>query len=261
MSTVSHFYQAAEQPCSYNEALTSRHIAVTPLPRSRIPENRELARAFKFEKLAKGYLSQFSFAMANICQGCNGCVGLRVNIDRFALSKSQEKRFIRQSNYNTRLIDADRAPFDDLYKLYLSYIDSRHPDSGMSREPAEFTSWLMASAWCTLIQDEAGEIAGFSLLDHSGDSFSYEYSVYDTTRPKDSLGKHLWLATMMEAKQLGVKYAYVGAWVKDSPVLDYKKSFAALEAFIDGQWIDFDSNIHTRGSDHRVMLRADGMNI
>lgn len=227
--------------------------SLTLLPRTKKSNDTE----FKFRRMQEGYIGNTIAPVAMACRPCFACVPIRTNISDFFLTKSQRK-LVQSSPLTYQLIETSMADFEALYSTYRRYVNARHKGSQMDKWPfATFKNWLKANPLVLVAYDQ-NKVVGFSSLDMHEKELSLDYSAFDPNYSKLSIGKNLWLQTMAIAQKAGIEYVYVGPWAADSPKLDYKKNFRGLEAFQNGGWIPFESQIHIEGPDYKRMLTIAG---
>lgn len=227
---------------------------------------RHIEKEFTFRLAEKGFLSQTFGCYAPVCNTCRACVPLRVNTDKFKISQSQQK-LIDTSGFSFQVYASNEID-DDIglfYVLYKKYISQRHMErsSGMNKwNFSDFKEWFFESP-LKLVAKDNSRIIGFSCLDGHNENLSLYYSVFDPSAAKQSPGKQLWLATICLAQEWDVQHVYVGPWAKDSPKLDYKKNHSGLEAYINGQWVDFDSSntTHWAGPDYLATFKDNGLSL
>ncbi len=240
-------------PCGYSsEDRIMREVFL-------IPNNNVLNDPkFKFGKMAEGYIGSLIAPIANLCFDCNACVPLRTNINHFSLSKSQ-KSLMDKSKYSFFLESPKQKNTKELHALYTKYMQQRHSDSPMLEWDLDaFKDWIESNPLLLVAYDDADKIIGYSILDRDTKFLSLDYIVFDPDYSTESIGKQLWLATMMIAQRASIEYVYVGPWAADSPKLSYKQNFRGLEAFQNGEWAPFEPQIHIEGPDYKRMLAIAG---
>lgn len=260
------------EPCDYtnDRNVLSRHYALSTAPLIQCQEDGISQRALKFSLLPQGYLSQALSVMANACFGCNGCVPLRVNTQKFYISNSQRRLFTK-NQYHVDLFDMQDLSEDSLFNLYTRYQRTRHPKSAMAHWDIDrFEKWVSVAQYGMVLsklipahdgQPPKTQMVGYAVIDAHDKAWSLEYNVFDPAFEADSPGKRLWIYAAALAKIKGIEHVYVGSWKAGSPTLDYKKYHKGLEAHVDGEWVDFDPERHRKGPNYPVMLQALGHEI
>lgn len=211
-----------------------------------------------FETTKKGLLPHTFGTAVTFCDDCNACVPLRVNTDKFNVSKSQQK-LLNRTHINFTLLNNDEVDSSSMYILYKKYMDARHLNLNSEMpnwNEGQFNQWFYETPF-KLIATHENNIIGYSLIDKDKEknSIILHYSIFDPDFSKASLGKQLWIATIIEAIDLDIQHIYVGPWAKDSPKLDYKKNHSGLETYVNKEWIDFNPEIHTQGPDYKALFK------
>lgn len=209
---------------------------------------------------------------ATSCFNCNACVPLRINSEKVNDQISRRQRRIMAKN-------VDRFPFriktgeyysGPHHELCLDYCKNRHPESELAN-----IGWLNFKSICMRTShvfemfdnEDEDRLVAFAWLNAHEDKITFDYLAYDidlAINQKKGLGTYAWLAIIHLCQREGFKEMYCGTWVKDSRKLGYKKNFPGLETFVDGEWVDFDPDIHTEGPDYTATLeklQKDGLEI
>src|SRR6266567_494708 len=79
-------------------------------------------------------------------------------------------------------------------------------------------------------------LLGVALTDVLSDGLSMVYSFYEPEYHSRSLGTHMILDHIARARQMGLPYAYLGYWVRDSRKMDYKGRFLPQERLLADGW-------------------------
>lgn len=214
------------------------------------------SREVKFDLMRKGFFGNGYGAIATACPTCNACVNIRVNLDKFKLSRGARKT-LAKGNYTFQIEASDRAPARELFDVFNRYQNARHKEETSEMKDWDlglFQKWVQVPTGLLVARDK-GKIIGFSLVDAYDEAVSLEYSAFDPNYSAHGIGTQLWLQTMVKSKEYGFAHAYVGPWAKNSPKLGYKSRFNGLEAFVEGEWIDLDPEKHTSGPNYIAMVR------
>ena len=81
-----------------------------------------------------------------------------------------------------------------------------------------------------------GTLMACALTDVLRDGLSMVYSFYHPGEITRSLGTHMILDHLEEAKRRKLPYVYLGYWIKGSRKMDYKAKFTPLEALRPEGW-------------------------
>lgn len=175
-----------------------------------------------------------------VCHGCDACVPVRIPVHRLAEGRSLVR--VRRRNGDLRAGIAGPEATADAFGLFQRYQLGRHAESEMARMTGfDFAAMVEEGAQDALlltVRDTDGRMVGAMLADRLEDGFSAVYSFFDPDMPRRSLGTHLVLALVDEARRLGLAYVYLGYWIAGSAKMAYKTRFKPLEALRNGHWVD-----------------------
>ena len=186
-----------------------------------------------------------------ICNGCNECKSLRIDVESFKPSKSQRKAIKR--NKDTKVILQTPVVDDEHIELYNKYHHYKHiKDKWRTTEihGLEYRENFAEGA-----HDFGKEIAyyrdnklvGVDLIDITNDGISAIYFYSDPDYGWHSLGVYSLIVQINLAKALGKKWIYLGYWVDGCKAFEYKTNFNPIE-ILDGfpkieeqpEWKEFD---------------------
>lgn len=182
------------------------------------------------------------------CADCTACLSARINVAKFATSRSQRKTIGR----NAGLQREATSPWatEDQYALFRKYLDARHAEGGMAdMDIFEFAAMIEETPVRSRVVeyreiDETGEtrsrakrrLAGVCLTDVLDDGLSMVYSFYNPDLSRNSLGTFMVLDHVEIAREASLPYVYLGYWVPGSAKMGYKASFSGLEIYKNGEW-------------------------
>jgi leucyl-tRNA---protein transferase len=171
------------------------------------------------------------------CLGCSACVSVRVVTDEFEANATQRKLLRRNQDLQ---INACRPwATDEQFRLLRRYLADRHPGGGMAgMDSDDYADMIEHSPVNSVIVEyrepsptgAMGKLVGACLTDRQADGLSMIYSFYDAQdAARTGLGNFIILDHILRARAAGLRYVYLGYWVKGSPKMAYKTRYRPLE--------------------------------
>jgi arginine-tRNA-protein transferase len=226
---IPQFFLTPGGPCPYLPGRTERKVF------ARLSGS--LAQPLSEALTHTGFRRSQSIAYRPACEGCNACVSVRIRAEDFQPGRNQ-KRILKR---NADLMRAEAPPeaTREQFALLRTYLDSRHPDGGMSDMGLfDYVAMVEETPVDTGIVEYRradGTLLAAALTDRLRDGLSMVYSFFHPGEDARSLGTHMILDHVAAAKARGLPYVYLGYWVRGSQKMDYKIRFAPLEALgVDG---------------------------
>ncbi len=229
------FYATAPYACSYIENLEARSQVATPPQLINTKVYSELIRA--------GFRRSGHFTYRPYCDQCQSCIATRLPVNDFVSNRSQKRAFKKHQHLEVKVIGLQFIP--EHFALYQDYQRSRHalqidgsnPDSAEEEED-QYRQFLIQSHIDSFLVEfrESGILRMVSVLDLVNDGLSSVYTFYDATIANASYGTYGVLWQIEKAKELGLRYVYLGYYIEKSRKMSYKALFKPIEGLIDGQW-------------------------
>lgn len=230
------FFVTAESPCPYLPDRTERKVFA------------EL-RGSEAQQMSEG-LGRIGFRRSqNVvyrpsCDGCSACISVRIRTSDFQPSRTQRKLLKRNADLDVSACDPWST--EEQYRLLRSYLRSRHPGGGMAgMDGFDFAEMIETSPVDTVVveyrepgtEGRPGRLVGACLTDKQSDGLSMVYSFYDVgPDAREGLGTYMILDHVLRAAAVGMRYVYLGYWVKGSTRMDYKRRFHPLEMLTPRGW-------------------------
>lgn len=228
-----HFYATAPYPCSYLPGRQARSQVA-------IPAN--AIDSFVYSQLVNiGFRRSGLYVYRPYCDTCRACVPVRLAVNDFVPNRSQRRAWAKHGELSSRLLPLQYR--EEHYALYRRYQAARHAGGGMADDdPAQYAEFILKSgveSW--LAEFREGDVLKMvSLIDRLADGLSAVYTFYDPDEVKASYGVFNVLWQIELARRLGLKYLYLGYWIRDCRKMSYKASYRPLEALVDGVWQPFE---------------------
>jgi arginine-tRNA-protein transferase len=170
------------------------------------------------------------------CEGCRECVPIRVPVAGFAPSRSQRRVMRRNQDVEVRIAPPDLN--SEKQQIYADFLATRH-DAAMTGDTEELRGFLYESPTQTLEMTYhiSGRLAAVGIVDVCEDALSSVYFYFDPAESRRSLGTFGALAEIEECRRRGLKYWYIGFYVRDCAKMNYKAEFRPHELLeSDGKW-------------------------
>ncbi|MEJ0025831.1 MAG: arginyltransferase [Rhizomicrobium sp.] len=184
-----------------------------------------------------GFRRSQSIAYRPACEGCSACVSVRILVNEFAISRS----FRRVEKHNADLVRSEvvAEATREQFALLRTYLDSRHAGGGMSDMGLfDYVAMVEETPVDTQIVEyrraskdgRPGALIACALTDVLRDGVSMVYSFFHPGEDARSLGTHMILDHIRDAKSRGLPHVYLGYWVEGSEKMSYKTRFRPMEA-------------------------------
>ena len=83
-----------------------------------------------------------------------------------------------------------------------------------------------------------------SLIDQLDDGLSAVYTFYDPDNTRASYGAFSILWQIEYAKSLGLRYIYLGYWIRQCRKMAYKSQYRPLERLLEERWVEFNDALN-----------------
>lgn len=229
MTELLQFYQDSPHACSYMAEREAQNIYPDP--------NKPMTNSLYSQLIEHGFRRSGDMAYRPACPGCQACVPVRINVNKFKLSRSQRRCMNRNKELTISVHPATFNP--EHYQLYCQYLTARHADGGMDNPTKESYLRFLTSEWSDTqfieIRNE-DKLVAVAVTDYVNHGLSALYTFFDPTLEKRSLGTFGILIQINIAQSLGLPWVYLGYWIKDCQKMLYKQKFSAVESYQNQQW-------------------------
>jgi len=193
---------------------------------------------FNSAVIERGWRRFGNYYFYPICNGCNECKSLRIDVENFKPSKSQRKALNRNKN-TTYIIQKPTVTIAhvNLYNKYHAWRSKKsnwkeHSDISKIEYYENFAEGAFDFGKEVLYYID-NKLVGVDLIDITNDGISSIYFYYDPDYERNSLGIYSLVKQVEFAKILNKKWIYLGYWVDGCRSFEYKAKFKPLE-ILDG---------------------------
>lgn len=189
-----------------------------------------------------------------ICTNCQECQSLRIDVENFIITDSIKKTVNR--NKNTKIVIREPLVSNAHLELFDTYHLYMHHKKGWNFKSTTISNYY--ESFVTGHSDFGKEVAYYvdnklvaiDFIDVLDDGISAIYFVYNPEYAKLSLGVYSIYKEIEFAKQIGLKWIYLGYYVKDNASLNYKSRYKPYEVLQgrpelndEGVWIPHHNSI------------------
>ncbi len=214
----------SQGPCPYFKPRESVAYAFSAL---KMP-----ARSYE-ALISEGFRRNGMFFYKNVCPGCRECIPIRVDVRRFAPSKSQRR--VMRKNADVTLVRHPTVFDPEGFRLYRKYCRHRHQTDEREQDYIRF---LIESPVPTeMMRFYAGRrLMGIGWVDVLPRSLSSVYFAFDPDFSDRSPGVFSLLGEIDLCRELGKIWLQLGFWIRGNPKMSYKNRFRPHHMLIDGKW-------------------------
>ena len=197
----------------------------------------DASKAFATAVIQRGWRRFGKYYFHPICQGCNACKSIRINVNEYQYTKSQ-RRAIKRNRETDIIVQKPSLTQShiDLYNKYHAYKHNKDAWNFREINQKEYFENFVDGAQdfgkeVLYIRDQ--KLVGVDLIDVLEDGISSIYFYYDPDYAKLSLGTYSLLYQINLANILDLDWIYLGYWVEGCKAFAYKPKFQPQE-LLDG---------------------------
>lgn len=152
----------------------------------------------------------------------------RLDLNKYTETKTEKKCWRKITKNNVPIEVTKRPDFEKLYKIYLTYVSSKNFDSTLSQD--EFLEVYNSGNEVFILYGDSA----FSVTEKVGQSLLAHQFCWDYADPTLGLGRLSTYKEISLAKDLGLKYLYLGPSYESHA--KYKSSFPGFEFWTGRKW-------------------------
>jgi leucyl-tRNA---protein transferase len=217
------------EECPYLEGLIS--INENLLVNEMDDEDFELLLSFGFRHFGEVFFRP-------MCRHCRCCISIRIPVQQFSLTRSVKRLFNRNKHFTVTL--GDPVPSQKTFGLY-----NHHKEKFSRRFKESYEAYVKSlfhpfSFNRMLSIADGDHLVAVSHLDITANAMSAVYCYYDMSYHRFSPGKFAVYKEIEMAKEMGIKWLYLGYYIPQNRHTKYKIQFKPNQLMTDDyKWIDF----------------------
>ncbi|MBF0102739.1 MAG: arginyltransferase [Desulfobacterales bacterium] len=187
-----------------------------------------------YEKIInQGFRRSGKIFYKNVCKECSECIPIRIEVDRFRLSKSQKRAL--KKNQDIRIVTEPVSYQKNDFVLYKKYCQSKHSRIEIKYD---YIGFLIDTPIPTEMMRYYYKdmLIGIGWIDILPNSLSSVYFAFDPEYSDRSLGVFSVLKEIELCKTRNKKWLQLGFWIESCPKMSYKNQYKPHELLINGKW-------------------------
>ena len=217
------FFSTTPMPCPYLPNRMERRVVTELIGRDPVTLHEQLSFA--------GFRRSHGIAYAPACTDCDACKAVRVITREFKPTRSQRRVWSRNCHLGVEICNP--VATHEQYRVFSAYQRDRHGDGDMAKMDISDYQGLIENTPVETVQvefrDGDEKLVAVCLTDRMANALSAVYSFFDPEHEGASLGSHMILWLIKEAKRAGLEYVYLGFWVSNCTKMAYKARFQPME--------------------------------
>ena len=222
--TAPDLYKSTPHRCPYLSDKTAANLLVDP--------RFDVTPALYDSLINQGFRRNGTLYYRPHCPGCNQCRSVRIPVNHFEPSRSQQRTLKRNEDISLELGAARFS--EEHFSLYRRYQSSRHAGDSMDDpDPAKYRQFLINSNIDTFaVELRIGRrLLAVSIMDHVANGLSAVYTFFEPDESKRGPGTLMILKQIELARRIEYDWLYLGYWIKDCRKMAYKNHFPPLQGF------------------------------
>ncbi len=222
-------FQTLPHPCGYFDDRIAQNAVLDPA-------SPHLADIYD-SALTHGYRRAGGHVYHPYCQSCHACIAARVPVAQFKPTRGQRRCWKNNADLTQSVVPAQQT--EEHFDLYRRYLSSRHAGGGMDNPSVDEFERFLYTKWSPtqFLEFRLGKkLVGVAVTDITPHALSAVYTYFEPAAAQRSLGTYAILSQIEHARSRGLKYLYLGYWIKHHPKMDYKINFQPLEILHAGAW-------------------------
>ena len=181
------------------------------------------------ELIERGYRRFGKMYFRPICEGCDECKSIKIDVENYTFSKSAKRVLKKASNIRTYIQKPSMSQEHlILFEKYHLYMHKKKEWEYEKTTPEHYYSSFVSGHedfGYEVLYFYENRLIGVDLIDILDDGISAIYFYYDPDFKEYSLGRLSLYNQIQYAKKAKKRWIYLGYYVKDCPSLAYKAQY------------------------------------
>ena len=185
--------------------------------------------------LASGYRRNGNIIYSMHCNECQACVPIRIDPKEFIANRNQRRTFNRNLDIDITITSLSCS--EENLALLEKFLAARYP--GRDGSALDYYNDFFLNHITNTVEvcyRIGSRLVGLSIVDLSMDWLNIVFFYFDPAEARRSLGTFNILHLIDFCRQKGIKFTYLGYWIKDVRQMEYKANFKPHHIFRDNTW-------------------------
>jgi arginine-tRNA-protein transferase len=189
--------------------------------------------------LASGYRRNGNVIYNMRCPDCQACVPIRIDPQEFKPNRNQKR--VWKKNRDMAVEIAPLACSQENLTLLEKFLAARYP--GRDSQPLDYYTGFFLNHITNTVEFRyriGAKLIGVAIVDVSTTWFNVVFFYFDPAEEKRSPGTFNILYLIDFCLQKGIKFIYLGYWIKNVKAMSYKDQFKPHYIYCDNSWTRID---------------------
>jgi arginine-tRNA-protein transferase len=211
-------------------------------------ENKKMKMEYKYIKnsplnlntklVQRGWRRFGNYFSRPVCRSCKDCISVKIDVENFTLSRSAKRVYKKNKEAGTKILiktPSSTPTHIELYKKYHEYMNKKKGwELYHISETSYYDLYVAGHSFYgkDILYFVDGKLVGVDLVDFLEDGISAIYFYYDPDYSHLSLGRYSIYKQIDFAKEMGLKWIYLGYAVENCDSLNYKFDYKPQKRLI-----------------------------
>lgn len=185
--------------------------------------------------LNNGYRRNGNCMYSMRCEGCTGCVPIRLEPESFTPNRNQKR--VWKKNLDVSVEVAPLTMSDENLGLLDRFLSTRFPDGQATAESYYSGFFITSITRCFELRYRVEDkLLGVAVVDGSEQWLNAVYFYFDPDQARRSPGTLNILHLVNFCRRHRINPLYLGYWIESVQAMQYKSAFRPHDIFVDDHW-------------------------